>query len=559
MVHLRILAFVALVLLLMFTGASSGSVSAKTSVDARVLDDTANGQIGHFLVVLRQQANPREIARNAGDRAAQGRAVVEALRGTAAASQAPVRAQLGALGAKNRAYWVVNLLAVEGDRAVAEAMAARPDVLAIESDRAFRVPLETAEALGPQAATAIEWNLGWVNAPAVWALGDTGQNTVYANADTGVQWTHSALKPHYRGWDGAVANHNYSWWDAIHADIDGNGNPCGFNLAAPCDDQGHGTHTMGTGVGDDGAGNQIGMAPGAKWIACRNMDAGVGRPSTYIECMQFFIAPTDLSGNNPDPSKRPDAVGNSYGCPTSELCTATSLRTAMDNVRAAGIFMSVSAGNSGSGCSTVSDPPALYDSAITVGATGFQTDGIASFSSRGPVTADGSGRAKPDLVAPGSSVRSSYPTGGYTALSGTSMASPHVAGAVALLWSAFPSLRGNVDHTEFILEQTAKHLTTTQGCGGDTSSQVPNNVYGYGRIDVLAAYNYAAAEQNPTPTATSTATNTPTGSATSTPTNTSTATPTRTPTATPTRTPTATPTPKHNPKPTRTPRAINTP
>ena len=350
--------------------------------------------------------------------------------------------------------------------------------------------------------TAVEWNLSWINAPAVWALGDTGQNTVYANADTGVQWTHPALQPHYRGWNGATADHNYSWWDAIHADIDGNGNPCGFNLAAPCDDNGHGTHTTGTGVGDDGAGNQIGVAPGAKWIGCRNMDANVGRPSTYIECMQFFLAPTDLSGNNPDPSKRPDAVGNSYTCPTSELCTATSLQTAMDNLRAAGIFMAVSAGNSGSACSTIGDPPALYDSAISVGATGFQSNTIASYSSRGPVTADGSGRAKPDLVAPGSSVRSSYPNNTYATLSGTSMASPHVAGAVALLWSAFPNLRGNVDHTEFILEQTALHLTTTQGCGGDTSSQVPNNVYGYGRIDVLAAYNYAAAELIATPTPT---------------------------------------------------------
>jgi serine protease AprX len=555
MAHLRVAVFILLVLLLIFTGVSSGMVSAKNTIDPRVLEDTTNGQVGHFLVVLNQQAHPREIVPSAGDRTAQGRALVDALRGVASASQAPLRAQLDALGARSKAYWIVNLLAVQGNRAAVEAMAARPDVLAIESDRAFRVPLETAEVRSPDAVTAVEWNLGWVNAPAVWALGDTGQNTVYANADTGVQWTHPALKPHYRGWNGAAADHNYSWWDAIHADIDGNGNSCGFNLAAPCDDNGHGTHTMGTGVGDDGAGNQIGMAPGAKWISCRNMDAGVGRPSTYIECMQFFLAPTDLSGNNPDPSKRPDVVGNSYGCPTSELCTATSLQTAMDNLRAAGIFMSVSAGNSGPNCSTVSDPPALYGSAITVGATGFQSNSIVSFSSRGPVTADGSGRAKPDLVAPGSSVRSSYPTNSYATLSGTSMASPHVAGAVALLWSAFPNLRGNVDHTEFILEQTALHLTTTQGCGGDSSTQVPNNVYGYGRIDVLAAYNYASGELTPTPTATSTATQTPTSGATSTPTNT----PTVTPTRTPTRTPTATPTPKHSPKPTRTPRATNTP
>lgn len=528
--RLTIAALVALIVA--SAGLLTPVAAAQPAVDPRVLADTANGQVGDFLVVLRQQAHPRAEASQARDRAAQGRVVVDALR-AAAASQAPARAQLEALGARSRSYWVANLLAVTGNRAAVEAMAARSDVLAIESNRAFRVPLEAAEALSPQAVTAVEWNLNWINVPSVWALGVTGQNVVYANADTGVQWAHPALKPHYRGWNGATVDHNYSWWDAIHADIDGNGNPCGFNLAAPCDDNGHGTHTTGTGVGGDGANNQVGVAPGARWIGCRNMDAGVGRPSTYIECMQFFLAPTDLAGNNPDPSKRPDVVGNSYGCPTEELCNATSLLTAMDSLRAAGIFMSVSAGNSGSACSTVTDPPATYDSAISVGATGFQTNTIASYSSRGPVTADGSGRAKPDLVAPGSSVRSSYPNNTYATLSGTSMASPHVAGAVALLWSAFPALRGNVDHTEQILQQSAVHLTSSQGCGGDTSSQVPNNVYGYGRIDALAAYNYAAAEQNGTPTPTSTPL----------PTNTPTSTPTRTSTPTATRTPTATPLP----------------
>ena len=521
----------------------SSPVSAQANVDPRVLEDTANGQVAHFLVYLNRQADARGAAGTARDRNQRGQAVFDALRGAAAASQPAVRAQLDGLGAKYRAYWIVNAFAVEGNRAVVEALANRPDVQAIESDRSFYVQPEQPETLSPQAATSVEWNLSWINVPSVWALGDTGQNTVYANADTGVQWNHPALKPHYRGWNGTSADHNYNWWDAIHADIDGNGNPCGFNLTVPCDDNGHGTHTMGTGVGDDGAGNQIGVAPGAKWIGCRNMDANVGRPSTYIECMQFFLAPTDLNGNNPDPSKRPDAVGNSYTCPSSELCTANSLLTAMDNLRAAGVFMATSAGNSGSACSTISDPPALYDSAITVGATGFQTNTIASYSSRGPVTADGSNRKKPDLVAPGSSVRSSYPTNSYATLSGTSMASPHVAGAVALLWSAFPNLRGNVDHTEFILQQTAVHLTTTQGCGGDSSSQVPNNVYGYGRIDVLAAYNYAASEVTPTPTATQPSGNTPTSTPTptGTPTNTPTSTPTNTATTSPTATATQTP------------------
>ena len=514
-------------LILMLTAFWSSPVSAQDKIDPRVLEDTANGQVGHFLVYLIRQADARGVSAAARDRNQRGQAVFEALRGAAASSQPAIRAQLDTLGASYRAYWIVNAFVVEGNRGVVEAMAARPDVQAIESDRSFYVQPEQPTTLAAEAATSTEWNLNWINVPSVWALGDTGQNTVYANADTGVQWNHPALKPHYRGWNGTSADHNYNWWDAIHADIDGNGNPCGFNLTVPCDDNGHGTHTMGTGIGDDGAGNQIGVAPGAKWIACRNMDANVGRPSTYIECMQFFLAPTDLNGNNPDPSKRPDAVGNSYTCPSSELCSANSLLTAMDNLRAAGVFMATSAGNSGSACSTISDPPALYDSAITVGATGFQTNTIASYSSRGPITADGSNRKKPDLVAPGSSVRSSYPTNSYATLSGTSMASPHVAGAVVLLWSAFPSLRGNVDHTEFILEQTAVHLTTTQGCGGDGSNQVPNNVYGYGRIDVLAAYNYAAGELTPTPTATQTTGSTPT--ATQTPTNTPTAVATSTP------------------------------
>ncbi len=477
------------VLCLLFLLLSPGHASSQTAqVDARVLEDTADGRVGRFLVVLKVQAQSRAGAAST-DRATRARAVFDALRETAAATQLSIRAELDARGAKYRAYYIVNLLAVEGDRALVDALAARPDVLAIESDRAFRVPLEQ-PARAPTAPTGVEWNVGKINAPSLWARGYTGQGIVYANADTGVQWDHPALKGHYRGWNGATADHNSNWWDAIRAPIVG-GSACGYASPVPCDDHGHGTHTTGTGVGDDGAGNQIGVAPGARWIACRNMDNGVGRPSTYIECFQFFLAPTDLNGNNPDPARHADVVGNSYACPPEELCSPNSLLAAMDNLRAAGIFMSVSAGNEGAGgCSTVGDPPGIYDSAISVGATGA-TDNIASFSSRGPVTVDGSNRRKPDLVAPGVGVRSSWVSNLYRDESGTSMAAPHVAGAAALLWSAFPQLRHNVDLTESILQQSAVHLTSAQGCGGDSASQVPNNVYGYGRIDVNAAYNLA--------------------------------------------------------------------
>ncbi len=470
--------------------ATVGSTFAPTArIDPRVLADSANGATARFLVVLRSRTDTRALAAAERDHAVRGHVVFDALRRAANATQPAVRAQLDALGAKYRAFTIVNAFAVEGNRAVVDALAARADVLAIESDRAFRVNLESAQSVA--APNAVEWNVSKINAPSVWSLGYIGQNIVYGNADTGVQWDHPALQPHYRGWDGMSADHNFSWWDAIHSDLSGNGtNPCGYSIAAPCDDYGHGTHTLGTGIGDDGAGNQIGVAPGAQWIACRNMEQGWGSPSTYIECFDFFLAPWDLNQQNADPNRRPHAVGNSYGCPPSEGCSANSLLVAMDNLRAAGVFMAVSAGNTGYyGCATINDPPAIYDSAITIGATD-SADNIAGFSSRGPVTVDGSNRRKPDLVAPGVSVRSSIPTNGYGNSSGTSMASPHVAGAVALLWSAFPALVRNVDLTESVLANTAAPLVSAQTCGGDVAYQSPNNVYGFGRVDVFAAYNY---------------------------------------------------------------------
>ena len=196
----------------------------------------------------------------------------------------------------------------------------------------------------------------------------------------------------------------------------------------------------------------------------------------------------------PDPTKAPDVINNSWACPPSEGCTDPNVLLAVvQAVRAAGIVTVHSAGNDGWACSTVRDPAAIYAESFSVGATYVTSDNqdnIAAFSSRGPVTIDGSNRRKPDVSAPGVGIRSSYPGGGYTNMSGTSMAGPHVAGAVALLISAYPGLAGKVDQIENILEQSAVHLTSDEGCGGDSATAVPNNVYGWGRIDVLAAFNF---------------------------------------------------------------------
>jgi subtilisin family serine protease len=477
--------------------------AGRAEVDPRVLADTEGGRAAHFLVLLNVRADARHAGAGAPNVHAAGDRAIAALRAAAAASQPALRAMLDGRGVAYRPYWIVNALAVEGDRSVVEALAARPEVRSIEPDRAIRGVTASPER-DLEAPDSVGWNIARIGAPSLWSLGYTGTGTIYANADTGVQWDHPALRPHYLGWNGSAADHNYHWWDAIHADIDGMPNPCGYNTLAPCDDYGHGTHTLGTGIGDDGAGNQIGVAPGARWIACRNMDGGVGRPSTYVECLQFFAAPTDLNGQNPDTSLRPDVVGNSYDCPlgpppSGETCTVTSLKEAVDNMRALGVFMAVSAGNDGPACDSVGSPPGLYDSAITIGAVNGSNQ-IADFSGRGPVTTDSSGRRKPDLVAPGVGVRSSTVGGGYGLMNGTSMAAPHAAGAAALLWSALPGLRQDahrVDQTEALLEQTALHLTSGQ-CG-DGPAVSPNNVYGYGLIDVFAAYQAARAAAAPTP------------------------------------------------------------
>jgi len=439
-----------------------------------------------LLLVLKEKANIVKATENLNNEE-KGFAVFKVLSETASTTQKPVIEVLKRLDATYTPYWLVNMIAVEANYSSLLELASHPAIHNIDPNFQFRVELEEPETeadLNVTSPNAIEWNVARVRAPEVWALGFNGTGQVVANADTGVQWDHPALIQQYRGWtSGTTGDHNYNWWDAIHA----TGSRCGASSRVPCDDNGHGTHTTGTAVGFDHNTNQIGVAPAAKWIACRNMNAGLGTPQTYIECLQFFVAPTDLNGANPDPARRPHAIGNSYGCPPSEGCNVESLRDAVKNTIAAGIFLSVSAGNSGPSCSTVSDPPALYVEVFSVGALAYQSATIASYSSRGPVTINGVSIPKPEISAPGSTVRSSYPTTTYTSLSGTSMASPHITGIVPLLWQAKPTLSRDIASTVKVLTATAIRREST-ACG---SGDGWNNVYGYGEVDIYAAVTSA--------------------------------------------------------------------
>ncbi len=405
-----------------------------------------------------------------------GRLVMERLQVTARASQADVLARLAARSHPGRvssvqAFWIANVVAVTGDRAAAEWLARQPGVEAVLPELKLDAPVPVTST-GPDAPD-YTWGIEKIGADLVWSVyGVTGEGAVIGLVDTGVQWDHTALKAQYRGWNGSTADHNYNWWDPA--------NFCGAAGSPPCDSDKHGTHTTGIAAGgNSGLQGPIGVAPGAKWIHAAGCCAS---NASLLSSLQWMAAPTDLYGANPDPARRPNAVNNSWGGPGGSRI----FYDALANLRASGIVPVFSAGNNGSACGTLGSP-GDNTTAFNVGST-KSSDAISSFSSRGsnPFT----GLPDPDVTAPGDNIYSSVPGNSYTIFSGTSMAAPHVAGAVALILSAEPDLVGRVDQVEELLRKTAVELTGSETCGGVPGSQVPNSTFGWGRINVKAAVDF---------------------------------------------------------------------
>jgi subtilisin family serine protease len=403
---------------------------------------------------------------------------------------------------EHHGFFIVNAIYVKTTLENIRALANFSEITVIADNpwTHFDAP-KNASLLSDEGDRTIEWGIQNIKADSVWLQGNKGQGVVIGGQDTGYQWDHPALKKAYRGYiDSTKTDHSYSWHDAIHGKSPlskDSLNPCGFNSKAPCDDFGHGTHTMGTMVGDDGLGNQIGVAPLARWVACRNMERGNGSPTTYIESFEWFLAPTDKDNKNPNPKKAPHVINNSWYCSPEEGCNSQAvsalMELAVNNLKKAGVFVVISAGNAGPGCATIAEAASSFESGFTIGANDVN-DAIGSFSSRGPKMFGDLQKPyiKPNVVAPGVNIRSCVPGNSYAAgWSGTSMAGPHVAGAVALVIAANPKLAGQVDAIENILEMTALKLTSTDTCGGMKKDVVPNFTFGYGRINTLAAVKMA--------------------------------------------------------------------
>ena len=444
-----------------------------------------------YLIYLREE--PDLSAAYDMDWDARGRYVVKQLQATAERSQADVRAYLDAQGVAYQAFWIDNVIVVESSSVnTMNQLTTFPEIDALLERR--QPILYEPEDISPAAILmGIEPNISHVNADEVWGLGYTGDGMVVANIDTGVRYTHDALVDQYRGNQGGGSfDHNYNWWDPY------------LGTTEPSDFHNHGSHTMGTMVGDDGGDNQIGMAPDAQWIACKSFEGG-SVDAQLLECGQFMAAPWDLNGDNANPDLRPNVVNNSWGdCMQSYDPWYEGV---LGSWHAAGIYPVFSNGNASNcgypqppGLNTVGNPARSGD-VTGVGSTGTSNGQYATYSNWGPtdnpdtINPRGYPYLKPQVAAPGTN-RSAYGTGNdssYGGMSGTSMAAPHVAGLVALIWSAAPCLVGDYATTETVIEETAIPIPYDTGNGDEGPGNVPNHATGWGEINALAAVDAAAA------------------------------------------------------------------
>lgn len=457
--------------------ADTPSAAATSKIDSSLGRAVARGGDATFFVVLKDQADLSG-AKKQKSHAARAKTAFKELRATADDTQSSLRSFLDGKRVGHKDYWIANAVQVTGDQKLVNELAARPDVAKIVKEQHYKLDdIETADGKVTRSRTESsadgddtpEWGVSDIHADDVWnQYADRGEGIVIANVDSGVQYDHPDLVAQYRGNNGdGTFTHDYNFYDPT--------GQCGTS-GVPCDNNGHGTHTMGTMVGKHG----IGVAPNAKWIAAKGCESSSCSDESLLAAGQWILAPTDHNGQNPRPDLAPNIVNNSWGGGDT-----TFYQDIVEAWNSAGIFEAFAAGNDGDGttCSTAHAPGSQ---APSYGVGAYDSAGaIASFSGFGPSLVDGS--AKPNISAPGVDVQSTWPGSAYNTESGTSMATPHVAGAVALLWSAAPSLIGDIDATRKLLNEGARDVDDTH-CGGTAGM---NNVWGEGRLDILASVDKA--------------------------------------------------------------------
>ena len=463
-------AFVVVLCAAMMPLAAMARPAAQTDKLESVLFQTlAGGRPSDLIVHFAPQADLSAAYRM--DWESRGKYVVEALQAAAAQSQAPSIAYLDRQGLRTHTFLAGNELYVwQASLDAALGLAALADVAHIRAPIVYSLDPIVTETI--KLTTTTDWGISDSKADQFWTtFGKQGDGIVVANIDTGVQWDHPGLVGQYK----CPANPGSAecWLDPE--------NVCG---GTPCDNVGHGTHTMGTMVAADDPNLPYiaGMAPGAQWIACKGCASSFCSGYDLGLCADWILAP----GGNPN--NRPQVVNCSWGGTGGNDWAIPKVQA----WRAAGIFPAFAAGNSGPVCDTLYSPADYQESFAS--AAHSSTRVIAGYSSRGAGAFGQVPHTKPNISAPGSSICSTIPGSTWScSYGGTSMASPHTAGAVALLWSCNASLRGQVEQT-FALLQGSADFPPGDDCGGPGEG---NCTYGYGFLNVLAAGQASCGTQPP--------------------------------------------------------------
>lgn len=451
--HIRQLALITSVAVLMLSASSSQAASIGSSLADAMRSARASDQIG-VIVELSERANVAAAAASVAprNRNARSAAVIGALQATSSRSQAGLRTYLRAQASTGSAsdlqpFWLFNGISVKARPAVIRAIASRPEVASVVLDEIVTLPPTTPGSDEPTVAAA-EWGIDRVGAPLVWQLlGTRGEGSMVGILDSGVDADHPDL-----------LNGPDAWFDAV------------FGIAVPYDVDDHGSHVTGTSVGGDASGSAIGVAPGARYMSCKAFHGGTASATDILQCMEFFTDPDGVPGT----ADYPDVVNNSWQ-------SGTSCNTTFTNAIAAwwqlGIFPAIAAGNSGPGVGSGTSP-GQNPGSFGIGATDIN-ENIASFSGRGPSSCDGS--IFPEVSAPGVNIRSAVNGGGYANFNGTSMATPHVAGCIALIRSA-----ADLDNL-FGIPQAIWDWFLITRFAKDLGSLGPDNSFGAGRLNCAAA------------------------------------------------------------------------